>query len=294
MPRYILHIGHLTDPRLTANSKLHHHNEPLIKTGDDDVHILMAPNLKARKVYYENLKRYTNKPIVAIFYPQTWSDFLKTATENPLEQFRRLQPPVQTIDCDAMMLAPNSVSLHDAVLNDLYVNPELDQHDNPYHKETITKHICLVGIELVRSKTKWYENQPSDLQFSRDKTLLYTTSIYHDLGKFWTKTFNETKGYSQFLGHENVSACIFVTEALLHPEKFIDNESFFDHNPKEFHPFNTYFELFTKEVTQVILNHMFVKTDGYTPKNIQKRNLSEHEQWALEIFNQADNKGRKL
>lgn len=294
MPHYILHVGHLTDPRITNNTTLHHHTKPLIKTGDDDVHILMAPNLKARKVYYENLKQYTDKPIVAIFYPQTWSDFLKTATDNPIEQFRRLQPPIQSIDCNNIILAPNSVPLHDAVLNDLYQNPELNQHDNPYHKETIMKHICLVGVELVKSQTDWYLQKPSDLQFSRDKALLYTTSIYHDLGKFWTKTFNESKGYSQFLGHENVSACIFVTEALLHPEKFIHDESFFNHNPKELHSFDTYFELFTKEVTQVILNHMFVKTDGYTPKNIQKRNLSEHEQWVLEIFNQADNKGRKL
>ena len=300
MPRYILHIGHLTDPRIRTNSKLHHHNEPLIKTGNDDVHILMAPNLKARKVYYENLKRYTNEPIVAIFYPQTWSDFLKTATKNPLEQFRRLQPPVQTIDCDAIQLADNSVSLYEAIIKDRDQNPDLNQHDNPHHKETIQKHIKKVISALI--KLNWYNQKPSAEQLHKDYALFYTAALYHDLGKYWTKSFNEQKGYAQFIGHENISACIFLTDILLYPHKcFILDTLPLNQEENKLSslfnlptPFNSYRELFTKEVTQVILNHMFIKTDGYTPKNIQKRGLSKHEQWALEIFNQADTQGREL
>jgi hypothetical protein len=300
MPRYILHVGHLTDPRLTNNPNLRYHNEPLIKTDDNDVHILMAPNLKARKVYYENIKRYTNEPIVAIFYPQTLSDFLKTASENPLEQFRRLQPPVQTIDCDAIQLADDSVSLYEAIIKDRDQNPNLENHDNPRHKETIHEHTEKVISALT--KLKWYHQEPSNEQMHKNDTLLYTVAFYHDLGKYWTKSFNQEKGHAQFIGHENVSACIFLTDFLLYPHKriILDTFTLTEEENKlssPFNsptPFNSYRELITKEITQVILNHMFIKTDGYTPKNIQKRGLSEHEQWALEIFNQADTQGREL
>ena len=56
--------------------------------------------------------------------------------------------------------------------------------------------------------------------------------------------------------------------------------------------FDTYRQAFTKIVTQVILNHMFVKTDGYTSKTIRRRNLTEYEQHLLNIFTEADNRGR--
>ena len=37
---------------------------------------------------------------------------------------------------------------------------------------------------------------------------------------------------------------------------------------------------------------MFVKTNGYTPKTIRRRNLTEYEQHLLNIFSEADNRGR--
>ena len=93
---------------------------------------------------------------------------------------------------------------------------------------------------------------------------------------------------------------IFVTEMLLKPEKYLflnDTQMSYDDDAYSntldaYVSFNTYRKAFTKIVTQLILNHMFVKTDGYTPKTIHRRNLTKYEQHLLNIFAEADNRGR--
>ena len=87
---------------------------------------------------------------------------------------------------------------------------------------------------------------------------------------------------------------------LIHPEKF----KFLDEIPQDYDDqhysvpldgyvsHETYTRVFMKHVTQLILNHMFVKTDGYTPKTIRRRNLAEYKQHLLNIFTEADNRGR--
>ena len=93
---------------------------------------------------------------------------------------------------------------------------------------------------------------------------------------------------------------IFVTEMLLKPEKYLflnDTQMSYDDDAYSntldaYVSFTTYRQAFTKIVTQLILNHMFVKTDGYTPKTIRRRNLTEYEQHLLNIFSEADNRGR--
>lgn len=72
-------------------------------------------------------------------------------------------------------------------------------HDNPYHNETIKEHIKLVNSLAQATNNK----------------LLINIAKYHDLGKFYTKVFKESKGYSQYIGHEIVSSYIYLTDKLI-------------------------------------------------------------------------------
>lgn len=47
-----------------------------------------------------------------------------------------------------------------------------------------------------------------------------------------------------------------------------------------------------KPTTQIILNHMFAKTDGFYETAIRRKQLTVFEQEMLEVFVKANNNGR--
>ena len=63
--------------------------------------------------------------------------------------------------------------------------------DNPNHTETLDVH-CFKACTYLLDKTT-------------NKELL-TAALFHDLGKYYVAKYNEEKGYTQFIGHENYGA----------------------------------------------------------------------------------------
>lgn len=309
--QFILHIAFPEDKRLKA-IHLYDWQTKFKDITDPVVNILAPLSLKTRKALYEQLSSHTTEPIVAVLYPQPLRSYMVMCLNTfddlkILQNYSNMQPPVQTIDCDEMRLADNSVSLFEAVLADKNQFPDLDVHGTPHHKKTISEHAVMVAEQLVGmtiNKELGERRYVSPFFRSRDITkdinILHTIALYHDLGKYWTKQLDKEIGYYRYPNHENVSAMIFVTELLLKPEKYSflnDTKLTADDDAYSsvldgYVSFETYRQAFTKIVTQVILNHMFVKTDGYTPKTIRRRNLTEYEQYLLNIFSEADNRGR--
>lgn len=306
--QFFLHIAFPEDTRLSGLA-LHNWQEDLSNMTDEEVHILAPLSLKTRKDLYERLKRLTNVPIVSILYPLSLPTYSELAKDNGSSSYGKMQPPVETIDCDEMHLAEGTASLFDELLEFRKANPRVDEHGTPHHKEAISEHIIMVAEKVVEISVTGQKGEHLDYIYpgyrSNDKfndvNVLHTVALYHDLGKYWTKTFDEKTGYYRYPNHENVSAVIFVTEMLLKPGKyaFLDDLPLTDDNEAYCKPldayisFENYRKAFTKSVTQVILNHMFVKTDGYKPRAISRRNLSDYEQLMLSIFCQADDEGRK-
>lgn len=73
-------------------------------------------------------------------------------------------------------------------------------HDNPHHpNSTIYKHSLNVAATML-------ENCGNDLENNEE---LYTIGMYHDIGKVFTKTFDD-KGIAHYFNHEKVSAYLYL------------------------------------------------------------------------------------
>lgn len=309
--QFIFHIAFPEDERLN-DLTLYDWQTNFKNVTDPVINVLAPLSLKTRKALYEHLMTLTQEPIVAVLYPLPFRTYLvrrsDTIDSTRIQRdYSSMQPPVQTIDCDEMQLASQSVSLFETVLADRNRFPDLDAHDTPHHKETISEHTIMVAEQLVAmtvnkelGQRRYVSPHFRSRDVTKDVNILHTVALYHDLGKYWTKQFDKNVGHYRYPNHENVSAMIFVTELLLKPEKYsflnetqltVDDDAYSSHLDA-YVSFDTYREAFTKMVTQLILNHMFVKTDGYTPKTIRRRNLTEYEQYLLNIFTEADDRGR--
>lgn len=83
--------------------------------------------------------------------------------------------------------------------------PEIDVlHDcAPYHYEGITEHMDMVLRELLKS--------------GKATLALVEATAFHDVGKFYTKSFYDKKGNRQnratYYGHENWSAYLYMTSS---------------------------------------------------------------------------------
>lgn len=79
-------------------------------------------------------------------------------------------------------------------------------HDNPYHQKTIGNHICAVTNDIVKSCEKVLPLE--------ELWRLQEVAFYHDIGKSFTKTFQNSKGeitdIAHYYGHENVSAYMYL------------------------------------------------------------------------------------
>lgn len=277
MKKFILHLGFENDSRFPKNLFHYQNDFKMIKKLHDfkydDVHIKAPLSLKTRIQLYKDLKHNSDASVIIKLYPLTLADYQKLDVIN--SEYTDLQVPIIGVDCDTIELADGTKSLISEVVRERSENPEMDNHDTPHHKETISDHIMLVSNEIMKYLIDNNKNIPGN-NFYTTRDVLYSSALYHDLGKYWTKVYDETKGYYRYFGHENVSALMYLTEKLLKlsPEEFKNQQNVI------------------KPTTQVILNHMFAKTDGYHEKAIKRKQLTDFEQEMLQVFVKADNNGR--
>lgn len=301
---YILHIGFSEDPRIQNLKNLYPFDDikKIINSEENEVHILAPLKLKTRRDLYRNLKRHTNKPIVSILYPMSYMNFedlYYSHDENEIkDDYSRMQPPIKTVDCDKIDLPEDQGSIYDKLMDYVYENPEIDEHESKHHKETISEHMGLVVDQI----NKYF----SENHIKNDKlyTILSEAALYHDLGKYWTKRYDKDK--VNFNNHENVSAVIFVSEMLLLQRQYeqyahdfqtkTDEEIWYSDELDEqllyYNDIKHYFDEFLKTTTQIILNHMFIKNEPVSEKALKRRQLTDKEIEYLKIFSEADNKGR--
>jgi len=311
--KYILHIGFSEDVRIQNLKNLYSADDikTIINSKENEIHIQAPLKLKTRRDLYQNLKRTTNNPILSILYPMTYPDFEDAyIDQNPSNthidtneiknSYSRMQPPVKTIDCDEIDLPEQQKSLYDAVIDYVYKNPDADLHESKHHKETISEHMFLVAEEIEKYISEMCK---MPLENNKDYNILATSATYHDLGKYWTKRYDKDK--VNFNNHENVSAVIFVSEMILFKKRckqYIhdfqtnsDNIWYSDEFDDELIYYNEiepYFDKFVKTVTQIILNHMFIKNTLVSEKSLKRRQLTNDEIDYLLVFSVADDKGR--
>ena len=262
MTTITFHIKSPDDPSKTP--KLTPWDSSWKKDLSEDIHIAAPTTLKTRKAEYNALKaRHPETVVVGLLYP--WLD-------------SRLQPPIVGIDCDTMALADNHrPALTDVIQIRLKEGIYSDDHGTPHHKEPISEHLRLVEDEANKLAD---QHQLSD----DDRSILIGAARFHDLGKYATRGFDEASGYDRFKGHENVSAVVYVADYIKHRDiakKVSESLS---------EPFS---DDTAKAITQIILNHMISKTNDWQPRAIKRRGLTDRELRLLDLFNQADNKGRR-
>ena len=302
--KYILHIGFYQDDRLKNLKNLYPADDikKIINSNKNEVHILAPLKLKTRRNLYQNLKRHTNNQIVSILYPMSYMDFESSHyshDDNEIKDaYSRMQPPIKTIDCDEIELPEDQESLYDALMDYIYRNPDVDEHESKHHKETISEHMALVVDQINKYFSK------NHIKNDKLYTILTEAALYHDLGKYWTKRYDKDK--VNFNNHENVSAVIFVSKMLLLQRLYeqyahdfqtkTDEEIWYSDELDEqllyYNDIKHYFDEFVKTTTQIILNHMFIKNEPMSEKALKRRQLADDEIEYLKIFSDADNKGR--
>lgn len=302
--KYTLHIGFPEDPQIQNLNNLYTADDikKIINANENEIHILAPLKLKTRRDLYKNLKRHTSNPIVSILYPMTYMDFKEfhySHDDNEVKNaYSRMQPPIKTVDCDEIELHEDQDSLYDSLMDYVYGNPEVDEHESKHHKETISEHMGLVFDQI----NKYF----SENHIKNDKlyTILSEAALYHDLGKYWTKRYDKNK--INFNNHENVSAVIFVSEMMLLQRQYeqyahdfqtkTDEKIYYSDELDEqllyYNDIKHYFDEFLKTTTQIILNHMFIKNEPVSAKALKRRQLTDDEIKYLKIFSEADNKGR--
>ena len=112
-----------------------------------------------------------------------------------------------------------------------------------------------------------------------DQIVHCTSAYYHDLGKYWSKTYDPKIGHSRFSGHENLSAVIFFTSAL--------------QNKTHLNKLGNGFNRAVTDVTQAILNHMIVKTLDFNNRVIKRKGLTPYQVKLTKTLSEIDNQARK-
>lgn len=95
-----------------------------------------------------------------------------------------------------LVKADSNLSLFD----DKYFMDNLSmEQKNPYHTENLEQH-----LERTRDNITTYNGK-----FENE---LRTAAWFHDVGKVYTKKYNEKKDYYSYYGHENVSTYLYLCE----------------------------------------------------------------------------------
>lgn len=97
----------------------------------------------------------------------------------------------------------NFVGIMDACISNFSANIDLPQ-DCPYHTLSVSRHI----YEAFNYARK---NLPTELE-SYKEDILYALA-FHDIGKSICKNFRRGSRYANFIGHEKVSAQIFMKQS---------------------------------------------------------------------------------
>lgn len=194
-------------------NELHRRVIKHLKNGDSVVYD--ATNLsRRRRVAFLNNIKHIDCEKECIFFATPFEecvkrDSLRTRTvgrEVIFKQVKHFQMPqfeegwndisVITVENDKKTNLPDL--LHEAYFV---------EHDNPHHLESIGHHLAMTYNLSAEN---------------RDKLYLMTATLYHDIGKIFTKVFYNSKGeetdIAHFYGHEKVSAYLFATSHQFTPD----------------------------------------------------------------------------
>jgi predicted kinase len=133
-------------------------------------------------------------------------------------------------------------------------------HDNPHHSSTLGEHNKLAwehSLEIIKIHDLGFETA----------YILSEAAKYHDIGKWYCKTFKNLKGdytdIAHYYGHENVSAYIYLTTA-------ITQHTYFD---------DTKYKNIILLISNLIANHMIFFNEEATLN--KKKELFDSEFWQL-------------
>lgn len=256
----------------------------------DEANQLAPLKLKTRADIYRKLKQENPDIIVtSILYPLTWQEYhqMVGGDENHVKSYyAKMQPPIMGVDCDYVALAPNTSDikgfLQQEIKQSIETKSNFNKHQNSKHLESISEHTQMVSIAMLRHSHKENaqapETKPKHLK-NYDNAVYYNSGYYHDLGKYWTKVYNQDLGYARFFGHENVSAVIFFTSAL--------------QGKTNLELLGNGFNRAVADVTQAILNHMTIKNGGFTGRYIKRRGLTPYQIKLIKNLSEIDDLSRK-
>lgn len=191
----------------------------------------------------------------------------------------KLEQMIKTIQCPMYYEGFDNIYLVDGgIYDDVYNLVDLMRicykfnQDNPYHKETLGEHIDMV-VNNVEEMTR-------DM-LVQDRAISGTAAKWHDMGKLYTKQFNETKNYYTFYGHENISTYMFFCHLVRSTSRL--------HTSSEF----TIVRLTDGkyQVAALILNHM--KFYNGSMEKVENKFNDDDLFKMLEILHRADQEGRK-
>ena len=251
----------------------------------------LAPlKLKTRADIYRKLKQENPDIIVtSILYPLTWQEYHQMVggdEHRAKSYYAKMQPPIMGVDCDAVTLAPDTSDikglLQQEIKQSIETGSNFNKHQNPKHLESISQHTDMVSKAMLRHMHKENaqapETKPEHLK-NYDNAVYYNSGYYHDLGKYWTKIYNQDLGYARFFGHENVSAVIFFTSAL--------------QGKTNLELLGNGFNRAVADVTQAIVNHMTIKNGGFTGRYIKRRGLTPYQIKLIKTLSEIDDLSRK-
>lgn len=191
----------------------------------------------------------------------------------------KLEQMIKTIQCPMYYEGFDNIYLVDGgIYDDVYNLVDLMRicykfnQDNPYHKETLGEHIDMV-VNKVEEMT--------GNMLVQDRVISGTAAKWHDMGKLYTKQFNETKNYYTFYGHENVSAYMYFCHLVrstsrLHTSSKLTIVRLTDGGYR---------------VAALILNHM--KFYNGSMEKVENKFNDDDLFKMLEILHRADQEGRK-
>ena len=250
-----------------------------LKNGRDVVYDATNLSEKRRKDIINASKKYGEVNAYILCTPISSLLERNMTREERTLPWDKLEQMIKTIQCPMYYEGFDNIYLVDGGMYDDVYNPadlmricyKFNQ-DNPYHKETLGEHIDMV-VDNVEEMTR--------NMLVQDMTISRTAAKWHDMGKLYTKQFNETKNYYTFYGHENVSTYMYFCHLVRSTSRL--------HIPSEF----TIVRLTDGkyQVAALILNHM--KFYNGSMEKVENKFNDDDLFKMLEILHRADQEGRK-
>lgn len=181
---------------------LHQRIRDHLSSGQSCVYDATNLNCKKRRAFLNNISDLQCKKTAVVFI--TPPEVLRARNESRerkapghvfSKMIRQFQPPIREEGWDEILQIKYDGDYDDPIV-DLC---DMDQ-DNPHHSLTFLEH-----AEAVE---KHVEDRHSD------RHDLITAAYNHDVGKYWTKTFTDSKGYpspvAHYYGHEGYGAYMYL------------------------------------------------------------------------------------